>query len=158
MSKHVSGIYVIVNTKNGKVYVGQAVDFKGRKNEHWRSLNNNTHKNRHLQAAWNKYGSKVFKFKTLEYCDIDQLDIREQHHIDIYKLRGMAYNIAGDVRVPNRGIVTSPETRRKLSEANKRHFANTPEGDEARRKLSESLKRHYAERKQAANSENEVQP
>lgn len=133
----VSGIYVIVNTKNGKVYVGQAVDFDKRWKIHKWELNGGFHGNHHLQAAWNKYGAKVFKFLKLEYCKIEQLEEREQHYLDIYDAKGIAYNIVKNVRAPRRGLQHSEETRRKCSEANKRR---PPFSNETRRKMSESAK------------------
>lgn len=143
----VSGIYVIVNTKNGKVYIGQAQDFHTRWCKHKRTLNSNRHDNRHLQAAWNKYGAKVFRFQELEYCSIEMLDEREQHYLDVYMPKGMCYNIAKDVKAPSRGIfhseealrkmrghVVSEETRRKLSEAKR------SQSEETRQKISKTLK------------------
>ena len=133
----VSGIYVIQNTKNGKVYIGQAQDFRKRWNEHRRLLDYGTHKSRHLQAAWNKYSAKAFRFYVLEYCALEMLTEREQHFIDIYKPKGMCYNIAGDVKAPMRGVRHSDEARRKISEANKGKTRTS----ETRRKLSEAQKR-----------------
>lgn len=139
----VSGIYVIVNTKNGKVYVGQAVDFKVRWKGHRCMLRGNYHDNRHLQFAWNKYGEKSFKFLKLEYCDIEQLDEREQHHINIYMDRGICYNLAKNVKSPMRGLSLSKETRRKMSESSKGvnnpNFGKTA-SEETRRRMSEAHK------------------
>lgn len=131
----VSGIYVIVNTKNGKVYVGQAQDFHTRWCKHKRTLNSNRHDNRHLQSAWNKYGAKVFRFQKLEYCSIEILDEREQHYLDVYMPKGMCYNIDPNVRHTRRGTLCSEETRRKLSNAAK---TRPPVSEETRRKLSEA--------------------
>lgn len=139
----VSGIYVIQNTKNGKVYIGQAQDFQYRWKKHRYELTKGTHKNQHLQAAWNKYGEKTFKFYVLEYCAVEMLTEREQHFIDIYKPKGMCYNIAGDVRAPNRGLKLSIGTRLKMSEAQKgekHHNFGKPMSDEQKRKISEANK------------------
>jgi len=110
-----SGIYVISNTKNGKVYIGKtAYGFAVRWQDHKLRLNGDYHTNRHLQAAWNKYGAKSFKFLVLEYCAIELLDQREKHHIAIYKARGLAYNMTdgGDGVL---GRIQTPETRAKIS-------------------------------------------
>lgn len=56
------GIYKIINVQNNKFYVGSAVDFARRKRNHWNQLRKNKHHNRHLQAAWNKYGEQAFVF------------------------------------------------------------------------------------------------
>lgn len=136
---NVSGIYVIKNTKNGKVYIGQAQDFRKRWDHHKYRLNGGYHSNRHLQHAWNKYGEKAFKFQKLEYCAIEQLDNREQHYLDIYMPKGLCYNLARDVRAPGRGRIITEETRRKLSEANKSRN-RSPFSEETRRKMSEAAK------------------
>ncbi len=131
----ISGIYVILNTKNGKVYIGQTIDFKRRFKHHRTQLNSNKHGNKYLQASWNKYGEKSFKFKVLEYCPINLLDDREQHHLNICAGKGMTYNIAKDVRSPNRGQVVSAETKLKMSVTMK----GRPVSEEKRRKISQTL-------------------
>jgi predicted GIY-YIG superfamily endonuclease len=150
----VSGIYVIVNTKNGKVYVGQTQDFKERWQQHKTDLRGNYHENRYLQSAWNKYGEKAFKFIKLEYCTIDQLKEREQHHIDIYWAKGVCYNLAKDVRSPMRGLKHTEETKLRMSELHKNPSEETrrkmsvaakarkriPLSEETKRKMSQSLK------------------
>jgi group I intron endonuclease len=133
----VSGIYVIINKKNNKIYIGQAQNVTKRWGEHRYSLKNNRHQNRHLQRAWSKDGEKFFQFKILEYCDIDQLNEREQHYLDIYIPRNMCYNIAQDVKASMRGLSPSEETRRKMSEANKGENCS----EETRRKIGEANKR-----------------
>lgn len=50
-------IYKIINTINGKIYVGSAKYFAGRKGEHYSMLRNNKHSNKHLQNSYNKYGN-----------------------------------------------------------------------------------------------------
>jgi len=152
MAQKISGIYVILNTKNGKVYIGQAQDFGKRRNEHIYKLTNNTHTNRHLQSAWNKYGANAFKFQKLEYCEIEQLDEREQHHINIYMAKGMCYNIVKNVTSPGRGLSPSEETRRKMSQSQKnisrdiilkRSESNRGKkrSDEQRHRMSEAAKK-----------------
>lgn len=117
MSKYTPspGIYIILNTKNGKIYIGQAEDIHARQVEHKRDLKKNRHHNQHLQHAWNKYGEKAFQFKTLERCSITELDSREQHYLDVYIPKGICYNIAVDATAPMRGLKHSPESLLKMS-------------------------------------------
>lgn len=60
------GIYKIINVINNKFYVGSAVDFTARKRRHWWALRSQRHANKHLQAAWNKYGEAAFRFVIVE--------------------------------------------------------------------------------------------
>lgn len=78
MSK--SGIYKILNTVDGKFYIGSAVDFRVRFNTHSKLLKKGAHKNKYLQAAWNKYGANNFEFHILERCGLDKLLEREQYY------------------------------------------------------------------------------
>lgn len=130
----VSGIYVILNTKNGKVYIGQTQDFRQRWRTHQLKLNKGSHPNQHLQSAWIKYGSKFFKFKVLEYCLAEELNEREQHYLDTYIVKGICYNIATDSTSPSRNPTI--ETRQKIGNASKGRFVS----EETRRKISASLK------------------
>jgi len=136
MSDPVSGIYIILNTKNGKIYIGSAVNFKERWQYHRRELNGQYHHNLHLQAAWNKYGENAFQFKVLEYCSVDQLEAREDHFLNIYMPKGICYNIGTSAKAPMRGRKASEEHRRKISEALK----GKSHSIETRRKLSEARK------------------
>lgn len=76
-----SGIYLIRNIVNGKVYVGSTCSSHGfiaRFASHRYELRNNKHPNKHLQHAWNKYGENSFEFTILEECNDDMLIIREK--------------------------------------------------------------------------------
>jgi len=77
-----SGIYSITNTKNHKQYIGSAVYIVHRWGSHRYYLRTNKHANKHLQAAWNKYGEDAFEFSVLELCEIPQLLAREQSYFD----------------------------------------------------------------------------
>jgi group I intron endonuclease len=139
--KYNTGIYIIENKIDGKKYVGSAVNLKKRLYIHKNSLIKNTHINRHLQRAWNKYGEENFVFKPILYCDGKNLLFFEQRAIDTYGFENL-YNLcptAGN----NLGVKLSAEHNRKLSESRKgeknplygKHLS-----DEHRKKLSNSHK------------------
>lgn len=79
----ICGVYVITNLTNGKSYVGSSVNVRRRWDNHRRDLMAGRHPNRHLQAAWRKYGSLFFTFTVVECVD-DRGELRqaEQMWID----------------------------------------------------------------------------
>jgi group I intron endonuclease len=81
-----SGIYKIVCLNSGKIYIGQSVNIKTRKKDHFSNLRNNRHDNQHIQNAWNKYGESNFVFEVIEEVDnFDLLTEREQYWMDTLK-------------------------------------------------------------------------
>lgn len=78
--KDQSGIYQIRNLVNNKIYIGQTtMRFVKRYWHHQWKLTENTHDNKHLQTAWQKYGPDNFVFEVLHVLkdgeDINQLEI-----------------------------------------------------------------------------------
>ena len=114
-----SGVYIITNVENNKVYIGSTKDFKRRWDGHRYNLRGGTHGNSHLQSSWNKYSESVFEFSVLEYVDnIEELVGVEQLWMDRYRREGISlYNFGIAADCPMRGRILSKETRRKMSEA-----------------------------------------
>jgi predicted GIY-YIG superfamily endonuclease len=56
------GVYIINNKLNGHNYIGSSINIKQRFAQHKSTLRHNTHRNQHLQNAWNKYGEENFDF------------------------------------------------------------------------------------------------
>lgn len=87
-----SGIYMIENQVNGKIYIGQTSDLERRKKEHLNKLKNKTHHNLHLQNSFNKYGEDNFVFKIIKknipYYLLDSL---EKRYIDIFQSNNNQY-------------------------------------------------------------------
>lgn len=110
-----SGIYIIKNLVNNKLYIGSAVNLKKRKREHFSLLKNNKHHSIYLQRAYNKYGKDNFIFELLECCEKTVLIIREQHYIDLINPNYNISKIAGSCI----GIIRSKETIKRLSESHK---------------------------------------
>lgn len=87
------GVYKIINRVNNKYYIGSTVDtFIKRLNHHYHALLRGTHKNSHLQRAWNKYGEDSFDFVIVEICDASKARDLEQVYLDNIP-EGMGYNI-----------------------------------------------------------------
>jgi group I intron endonuclease len=123
MNEPVGGIYEIVNTLNGKRYVGSAVNFTARWREHQRQLRGGKHHSRYLQRAWNKHGPDAFEFRQIETCSQDQLLVREQFALDAMR---PAYNIA-KVAGNTLGVRYTKEARLRLSAALKGKMKGRPQ-------------------------------
>ena len=108
-----SGVYVILNTTNGKRYVGSAVNLPKRKRDHWERLRGNHHRNRYLQNAWNKYGEECFGFSVLEYWETEFLVSFEQWWMNMLCAE---YNIA-PVAGNNLGVKHTAESKTNMSAA-----------------------------------------
>ena len=79
-----SGIYLIVNNNNGRVYVGQSKNIKARIAVHKRKLKSGIHPNNYMMNDYNKYFGENFKFEILENCFVKNLDIREKYWISFF--------------------------------------------------------------------------
>ena len=91
-----SGIYIIKNTQNNKVYVGSSVNVKNREYKHFWMLSRGVHDNPHLQKSYNKYGKSSFIFEVVEICDESKLIDKENYYISNYKSNviSFGYNLA----------------------------------------------------------------
>ena len=90
-----SGIYEILNTANGKRYIGQAVNFAKRWKKHLTELRGGRHHSRHLQSAWNKHGETTFRFLPILTCAKSMLSFYEQQLLDKAKPEYNIQPIAG---------------------------------------------------------------
>jgi group I intron endonuclease len=98
------GIYKIINVVNNKFYVGSAVDLKRRKARHFSELRNGRHNNRHLQAAWVKYGEQSFVFVVVEELTSDaDLLVAENVWLKEHVGKEYCYNIGVDATAPMLG-------------------------------------------------------
>ena len=127
-----SGIYQIVNTVNGKKYIGSSLDIPMRLSGHKCHLKKQVHHNKHLQNAWNKYGEENFIFNILIICDTENLCLYEQMFID--KLEP-EYNIALYAECPSRGRIFSDESKLKMRTAR----LGKPFSEQAKIKLLETM-------------------
>lgn len=97
-------IYKIINAVNNKFYVGSAVNYEKRKARHVWRLRRGDHANKHLQAAWNLYGEKVFVFAIVQHVSENE-DLLAAENVWLHEHvgKGYCYNIATDATAPTRG-------------------------------------------------------
>ena len=108
-----SGIYIIRNTLNGKVYVGSSKNFVHRFRAHKAALRSGKHHSKKLQRSWTKHGERAFSFEKVLVCSVENLLGYEQIVIDYYAACSTGYNIlpkAGS----REGAEVSSETIAKL--------------------------------------------
>lgn len=137
-----TGIYVIRNLVNGRVYVGSAVDIISRWGVHEVGLESGKHFNRHLLRAWKQYGPEAFEFSILELCEKNTLAEREQYWMDLLEAVKLGYNQEPTARSPL-GRKWKASSKRKAS-LSANISANTPEQKQMR---SDRASRQHAEGK-----------
>jgi group I intron endonuclease len=99
------GIYKIINVINNKFYVGSAVDLRRRKTRHFSELRTGKHNNRHLQAAWIKYGEQAFVFVVVEeFPDDADLLAAENIWLKEHVGKDYCYNLGVDATAPMTGF------------------------------------------------------
>lgn len=91
-------IYIIKNTVNSKVYIGQT---RTSVEQRWREhLRHAQYGDQVINRAMKKYGIDKFYIETLEICNIKLLDYREMYYIDLYdstnKSKGYNVSIGGN--------------------------------------------------------------
>lgn len=104
-----TGVYEIVNTVNGKRYVGSSVDIKKRWQSHILELRKGTHHAQHLQRSFNKYGEDKFILVIIRYCEKDELIAYEQEELD----SGFDYNSSPTAQ-STLGLKFSDEARERV--------------------------------------------
>ncbi len=131
-------IYKITNTKNGKVYIGQTINFEKRRATHKRNLRRGTHDNEHLQRAWNADGENVFTFEEIEKCsNREMLNEAETRLTLLYKShdRNFGYNML----IGGIGYEFTSGVKEKISRAvrgNKNGFYGKQHSNKTKRHLS----------------------
>lgn len=91
-------IYIIRNTVNSKVYIGQTrTSIEQRWKEHLRHAQ---YGEQIINRAMKKYGVDKFYIETLEICNVELLDSKEVYYIDLYdstdKSKGYNVSIGGN--------------------------------------------------------------
>jgi len=147
-----SVIYSIINLKNNKMYIGSAVNFRLRYNQHMYDLRRKNHHSPHFQRSWEKYGKDNFSFEIIELVD-DKTKLleREQVWLDLFKPEYNICKVAGSqlgrtwtLDEEKRLNISKGLTGRKLSEEHKKNLGLLHKGkaktEEQKLKISLSKK------------------
>ena len=113
----VTGVYTITNRVTGKLYVGSTVGhISERFRQHRYQLRKGSHANKHLQAAWNRYGEPEFDFEVLDPQPPEFCVSAEQYWINMLLATNprFGYN-AKPVAASQLGYRHTESTLRKLS-------------------------------------------
>ena len=153
------GIYCIRNLINDKVYIGKAKDIYNRMISHRYQLRKKSKdENRHLIAAWHKYGEDAFEYIIVEELELDEQILRDREDYWIVEYdatnRDKGYNLRRD---SSTGCIVLEETRKLKSEVsmgeNNPNYGNKWT-DEQKKRMSEIKKEQYRTGEVKINSEN----
>lgn len=101
--RHLNGVYIIRNTIDDRVYIGECKDFYKRYGRHKSSLMRNVHCNPKLQSFVNKYGIDKLEFDILEELNDNRIE-REIYYIQQYNSINEGFNIILDSRIATKYI------------------------------------------------------
>lgn len=86
-------IYIITNSINDKVYIGQTIQtLQERWQGHCRKACSVNEANMQIKRAIFKYGKENFKIEELEKCKVEELDEKEIYYISLYNAFVKGYN------------------------------------------------------------------
>lgn len=111
-------IYIIKNTVNNKVYIGQT---RNSVEQRWKEhLRHAQYGEQLINRAMKKYGIDKFYIETLETCSIESLDEKEMRYIELYdstdKSKGYNVSIGGWTPKVKRVTLDSSEITRQYVE------------------------------------------
>lgn len=145
------GIYKVINPK-GKVYIGQSIDIEKRLYSYKKMINcSNQHK---LVNSFKKYGISSHKFKVVEECSEDLLNLRERYWQDYYDVLNEGLNcrltttntksgknsIESNIKRRNSMIGKNTGPRPDVSERNKIVHKGKTISEEHKKAISKKLK------------------
>lgn len=145
-----SGIYLIKNLTNGKVYIGSSVDILKRWKTHKSLLKSLNHHSRKLQNSWNKHGADKFLFEVIELCDKEFLIEKEQFWINYFDSYNKGYNCTELAQYINfrKGFKHTDESKLKIGQAAKKMWTDDYKKEFSFKKTGKNGKKHSEVTKQ----------
>lgn len=155
-----SGIYAIINTQTGGIYIGSTIGFDRRKYKHMSALRHNYHHCQPLQNSFNKHGEESFRWCILSripniYKSMKEFEKVLEDKEDLYTaFFGMdnLYNVGTTARAAMAGRKHTPEAIQKNRERNsgknnamfgKRGSLSPNWGRKATKEHCEKISRHH---------------
>lgn len=156
MEGNICGIYCILNTINGHMYIGSSKCIRSRWYGHRNDLRQNRHHSQYLQYAWNKYLEENFQLIILERAQEKELIVREQFWFDNSYPEYNMSSIAGrieftdyikeKVRQAQLRLCENPEEREYRSNRAKEQWATPGVMDGILERLHEGSRKAQQER------------
>lgn len=136
-------LYLLINKITNDLYVGSSVNLSRRMGIHFYNANSSKQTNILIIRAMRKYGLENFSLAILEFCSKDLTNCikLEQKWIDYYNPKYNVLKVAGNSlglkhseetiiklkmlskeKHPKFGYVTSPETKKAISDGNKEFY------------------------------------
>lgn len=138
-----SAVYRIRCVVVGKCYIGGTSNLRGRWIQHKADLRSGSHRNLHLQRAWNKYGESAFVFEILERANRNNVFEKEQKWID--KEKPKFNGTPNAIKPPLYGRKMSKKSRTRISETLKGNVNRRGKkaAEETKEKMRRSQKKRY---------------
>jgi len=114
-----SGVYIIKNLIDDKVYIGSSLDLYSRMNIHKNKLKRFKHENQKLNNFCITYGFDKLIFEMLELCDKNIILEREQFYMDLYKSYNTGFNISKTSSYPYKDLTEEEIKERRKNFAEK---------------------------------------
>lgn len=151
--KKLACVYKIECSVNGFVYIGQTINLFRRVAEHKYKLARGAHRNKQLQADYDKFGENCFSISIISSASPDDLDNIERSAIAYAQSTNKCYNVFGGGKSGytvteafrkraseiNKGKVVSEATKLKMAESTKRQWEN----ESYRALMQDSAKRQW---------------
>jgi group I intron endonuclease len=135
IARSIAGVYAILNTNNGKRYVGSAISIYDRLYNHIWHLEQGTHRNKKLLNAWRKHGMPAFAFEVIEILsEPSSLLEREQYWIDHHDSHQQGYNL-NPIAGSNLGRKFDSDARKNMADG-ARLAMSDPETKERHRRAT----------------------
>jgi group I intron endonuclease len=148
-----TGIYVITNDIDARIYIGSATSFKQRYAVHKKKIIHNEGCNPKLKNFANKYGIEHLTFSAVHACEKEDLLKVEQLYLDIFQpFDDNGFNIARKAGSPI-GYKHTQEAKDKMKgrtglkwdEEHLKYFSEIKKGIKRPDSVKTKLREHYAE-------------